>query len=340
MNSSFITLLSYLKDNPGAGLYATTSGSTGNPKEIYLSRKHLQESALRTIRYFSIDPSWNLHSCISPTYIGGKMMAVRALEAGCSITWEQPTNRPSLTEPLILPENSLIAVVPSQMWHILELLKATKSNNPHINLNKLHFIVGGSAIPNSLRNAISIANIKAWETYGMTETASHIALRRISDEDQWFSPLEGVTLKSDDKDCLIITLSEDNVIATHDIVEFGNEGKFKILGRSDNVIVTGGLKVHPESLESEILNYLPDLSDKVIAITSKPDSKWGEAVILLIEGSLDIISQNSLENMRDKLRYHLKDHELPKEIIFVDKIPLTESGKISRKLLGNFIKML
>lgn len=308
-----------------------TSGSTGIPKRILLSKEVIRESALRTIRYFGIDKTWTLATCISSKYIGGKMMAVRAIESGAGLLCVPPSNTPDLTEVFSREGCALIAVVPSQMWHVLEYPFSDSSHRC------IHFLIGGSALPDELRREIIARGLSAVETYGMTETSSHIALRKITQEDSGFRPLPGVVLSTSDNGRLIIDNVTRESIVTNDLVEFDNDGYFRILGRADNVIITGGLKVIPELLESKIKKLLKEapFADEIkdVMITSAPDTKWGEAIRLIIE------SKDSDPELADEVQKYLKHfkgeglekHEIPKTYMVVTNLPRTQNGKLKRR---------
>lgn len=288
-----------------------TSGSTGAPKEIALPKEQIAASARRTIEFFGLGPESHLHSCLAPDYIGGKMMLIRAILCGGEFSYETPSNRPLAH--YNGPGIDLVCVVPSQLGYILE----HSSQMPPIN----NILVGGSPIDDNLRRRTAASRFTVWETYGMTETASHIAIRCLSDTEKQFRPLPGISL-STPKGRLIISIEGWRDFETNDIAEITPDGKFSILGRSDNVIITGGLKVHPEQVEAK-LNRL--LSFPVM-ITSEADAKWGRRVVLLAENPT-----LSEEVIMDICRNNLQRHEVPKKILF-GKIPRTDNGKIKRKL--------
>lgn len=312
-----------------------TSGSTGQPKRIYLSRKMMQKSAGRTIDYFALDSDWLLVSCISGRFVGGRMMVVRAHELNARFQCVAPSNRPDLTVAKEWPGKVLVAVVPSQMWHIL-----SDSFSPS-QLEKIHFLVGGSALPPKLREEMVKKGIRAWETYGMTETASHIALRPITLEPAPFRPLAGIRISSTDSGTLRIDLPYSDPIITNDLVKIFQNGDFNILGRADNVIVTGGLKVIPEALENRLRLILEASTFKIgeLMVTSIPDSKWGEALTLMIEVNEDETRKEGIvEEIESLLRLEMTSnsprilrHEMPKRIILTDSLPRTENGKLRRK---------
>lgn len=290
-----------------------TSGSTGNPKEICLPKSEMRKSAWRTIRFFALDSSSHLHSCVSPDYIGGKMMAVRAYETGAELTWEKPSNRP--LEKYDRTAIDLLAVVPSQMIHILDNLH----DMPEIRA----VIIGGAPIPAHLRERIEESGLNAWETYGMTETASHIALRRVTATTGTFIPLDGIRVYADSESRLVIEMEGWQRIVTNDMADIAEDGGFTIYGRYDNVIITGGKKVHPEEVE-EILEH--ELGVPVM-ISSLPDEKWGERVIMTIEDGLD---SGADTNIISKCKNLLPKECVPKEIRHT-RVARTENGKKKRK---------
>lgn len=305
--------------SPEPVIKVKTSGSTGTPKIICLAKEFVRKGALRTNSFFSINSESRLHSCVAADYIGGKMMGVRSDVAGCSFSWEPPSNRPlaGLTKDEVI---DLLAVVPSQMLHIVS----------HINeLPEIRaVIVGGSAVHPHLKEKIIASGLNAYETYGMTETASHIALRKIAEGIDFFYPLPGINVSLDKRGCLVITFSTGEEIVTNDIASVGEDGGFKILGRYDNVIITGGKKVNPEDVERRISPFIK--GDFVI--TSRADEKWGERVVLLIEGTVK--ENDSAESLlREKLRVVLEPFEMPKEIIWVSQLQRTPNGKILRHSL-------
>lgn len=290
-----------------------TSGSTGQPKVIELEKDFVRESALRTNKFFSLGKGSRLHSCVSADFIGGKMMAVRSELAGCRLTWEVPSNTP-LQEIDKNETIDLLAVVPSQMIHLLDHLEEI----PQINA----IIIGGSRIHPSLRKRIAAGGLNAFETYGMTETASHIALRKVTEEEIPFIPLDGISISKDERDCLLIDFSTGKRIATNDMVKIDSNGGFTIIGRYDKIIITGGKKVNPEEIERRISEFITE----EFYITSFPDEKWGERIVLKVEGK--IIDK---EGLRSKLKTVLRNYEMPKEIIEVERFERTENGKIKFK---------
>ena len=303
-------------ENDSDFIKAKTSGSTGLPKEIKLPKDFVRESARRTNAFFKLDKESRFHSCISPEFIGGKMMAVRAQIAGAVLTWELPTNRP-LENVKPGEKIDLLAVVPSQMLYILEHLE----NLPEIK----NIIIGGSAIHKDLRKRIAYSGLNAYETYGMTETASHIALRKVTTEEVPFVLLDGIKIEKNSEGCLIIKFDNGYLVETNDIVEQVSEKEFFIKGRKDRVIISGGKKINPEDLERRV----SDIINGEFFFTGVPDEKWGEKLVLVIEGPRDEILAKDL---REKLALILSSFEMPKEIRFIEALPRTSNGKLIRRL--------
>lgn len=289
-----------------------TSGSTGSPKQIKLPKIQMLRSAERTARYFSLNAGSELHSCISPDYIGGKMMLVRKRFLGCRLSWETPSNHP--LESFEGDEIDLLSIVPSQMIHILDNL----GSMPRIK----NILIGGAPIPPSLRERIVSSGLDVFESYGMTETSSHIAIRKIGNVLSPFRTLDGITVSNPDGR-LCINIPDWIEITTNDVANVINPNEFHILGRADNVIISGGKKIHPESVEMRLENQLDNRYR--FYITSRPDEKWGEAAILVTEAPPD-----SKAEITEVCRRILDKHEIPKDIIFKEKIELTPNGKIRR----------
>lgn len=289
-----------------------TSGSTGEPQRILLPKTEVRKSAERTNRFFHLGEGSHFHSCIAPDFIGGKMMAVRADISGGRLTYETPSNRP-----LNNYEGDaidLLAVVPSQMIHILD----HADEMPEI----MNIIIGGAPIPSGLRKRIGESVLNAWETYGMTETCSHIALRKICNETYGFKPLEGIDISRTDEGCLRIALDGWKEIETNDLVEIEADGTFEILGRADSMIITGGKKVNPLKLEMELE---AEFGCEVL-VTSEPDEKWGEKVIYIVEDTgRHIADEQIVAFCREQFPAECR----PKEIRH-SKLARTANGKKKR----------
>lgn len=309
----------------GAGIKVRTSGSTGVPKEIILSKAQVERSAWRTIQFFGINADSELHSAVSFSFIGGKMMIVRALLAGATISYQEP----SLTvKPPVHPVR-LMSVVPPQMEFVLNRLEDFQ--------NVENFLIGGSDISPALWKRIAESGINAWHSYGMTETASHIGIRKIEGECPSavpFRPLPRIRLTTNENDCLIIE-DEDIRVETNDIVSLNSDGSFFVLGRSDHMINTGGKKILPEEIERRLRDLIPDLPPFYIG--SRPDDRWVDCIVMYVlinekeihSCASPLLSQinKSLSDLKQSLE---SSWWLPKEIIPVSSFPLTSSGKLRR----------
>lgn len=289
-----------------------TSGSTGIPKLISLPKCQMLKSAERTAEYFNLDSASLLYSCISPDYIGGKMMLVRQRLLGCRLDWEKPSNTP--LSGYKADKISLLSVVPSQMIYILDNIK----DMPAID----NILIGGSAIPANLRKRIAESGLNAYESYGMTETASHVALRKIEETPGYFTTLGDISVESNNGR-LVIRIPGWQAIETNDCTEVISSYKFRILGRSDNVIISGGIKINPERVEEELSSSI----STPFFITSVPDDKWGEMVVLVAEAE---------ETMREDLENACKclknGYERPKKIIIKSALNYTQNGKLIRTI--------
>lgn len=296
-----------------------TSGSTGAPKRITLSRGFMTESALRTNDFFNINEDSILHSCISPDTIGGKMVMVRAITAGCGFRCEQPSNRPVISH-ADDERVTLVSVVASQMLHIVE----HPQHYRHVDT----FLLGGSPVDSRLRNMIAASGFKVYESYGMTETASHIALRKIkSDEPEAFQPLAGIKVELDERGCLVILYPDGKRIVTNDMATLTPDGGFHITGRFDSMIITGGKKVNPLEVERLLADYL----DIPFLITSRPDIKWGARVVAVVRAPESDAS--TVEAALEKAAATLPHYLLPKEVVYVSELPELPSGKPDRRPL-------
>lgn len=241
-------------------------------------------------------------------------MAVRAEIVKGSLTWEKPSNEP-LKEIGRHEVIDLLAVVPSQMISIIDKPESL----PEIR----NIIIGGSAIHPDLRKKIADSGLMAYETYGMTETASHIALRRVYRDELPFKVFKGINIDVDDENCLVIEYGNGMRIQTNDIAEIVSESEFLIRGRRDNIINSGGKKINPFQLEEKI----SPLIHNDFYITGEADEKWGESVVLIIEGEKSAINLDFLQLEIAKI---LEPWQRPKRIIIKKELPRTPNGKILR----------
>ena len=297
-----------------AYVLVNTSGSTGAPKPIKVQKAHMVHSALATAKHFNLPEKTTALLCLPAHYIAGKMMLVRAIVLGWHLDTAQPKVNPLDT---VYKRYDFCAMTPLQLDNSLSRL--------HL-LNKL--IVGGGAIPAPLIPKIQDITTKIYETYGMTETVTHIAARRINSKKKKdliipFKTLNRVTVECDERGCLVIKaphVSSDPVV-TNDIVEVLTYKKFIWLGRIDNVINSGGVKLHPEQIEHK----LGAIIDSPFFVAGLPDEKLGEKLVLFIEQEKPLVFPEAFERTMG-----LDKFEHPKEIISVPSFQRTTTGKIQR----------
>ena len=290
---------------------AHTSGSTGKPKTIRLLKADMKASASSTCRYFGIGRGSLMVCPLSADYIAGKMMIVRALVSGADLIMEHPSNRPQIDSDRTI---DLVPIVPSQLPGLIETSRRRQINN---------VIIGGAPLSTADETTLSGVSFAAFATYGMTETCSHVALRRLCYKDNSYEALPGYTFSTDSRSCLVIETGVQSFgsLVTNDIVELFDPRHFVWKGRFDNVIISGGLKVHPEEVESAIGNLI----DARYYISGSSDPKWGSKVVLNIEAD-PFDTTDLLAELREKLQ----PHELPREVVFHKVFRQTSSGKIIR----------
>jgi len=316
----------FLKEwfSPSSTIRLHTSGSTGVPKEITVRKEQMLQSARMTCDFFQLKEGDRALLCLPVSYIAGKMMVVRAISAGLDLYPVEPSGYPLAGG---AEQYDFAAMVPLQVYNALQTADGRQRLTQ---INKL--IIGGGALDAQLEAALSDFSNTIYATYGMTETVSHIALRSLSGRGaaQYYTSLPGVTLSLSDEQTLIIDAPRvaDAPVVTNDIAEIRADGTFRILGRKDNVINTGGIKVQTEEVE-QILR--PHLTGN-FAITSLPHPKLGEAIVLLIEPAADP------DAVRETVRKLLPRYQQPLHILTVKAIPQTGSGKTdraaTRKLAG------
>lgn len=293
-----------------------TSGSTGVPKELNVSKDRMMQSARLTCEYLNLQPGDSALLCMNLGYIGAMMVVVRSLVAGLNLIV-----RPASGHPLADVEEHIkfAAMVPLQVYNTLHTPKE-KERLKQIEI----LIIGGGAIDVALEAEIRKLTGAIYSTYGMTETLSHIALRRLNgaSASEHYHPFSSVKLSLSSENTLVIDapLICDEILQTNDIARIYPDGSFMILGRKDNVINSGGIKIQAEEIEKILRPLIPGS----FVITSIPDVRLGQAVTLLIEGDFD------LKEIKDKLNKVLKSYYRPKYIKSVERIPQTENGKIDR----------
>ena len=312
-----MTLDEFLEEwnNPSPDVHVQTSGSTGAPKPMLVEKRRMLASARITCDFLGLRSGDTALLCMSLDYIAGKMMVVRSIERGLKLISVEPSGHPLSNVEYV----DFAAMVPMQVYNSLQVPEERERL-----MRIRHLIIGGGAIDDQMAAELRTFPNAVWSTYGMTETLSHIALRRISgpDASEWYTPFPSVRVTHNDEGCLVINAPEvcEETLVTNDIVEFSSDhSKFRIIGRRDNVICSGGIKIQIEKVERHLRPHLhvPYL------LTKRHDPKFGEVAVLLTEGSV--------EEAREVCQRMLSKYHQPRYYLHVARIPLTETGKPARQ---------
>lgn len=308
--------LAYWLDNKPT-LEVKTSGSTRAPENVLLQKAQMVNSALATGEHFDLKPGNVSLLCLPADYIAGKMMLVRAMVLGLEIDCVEPSSTPLAG---LSKDYDFAAMVPLQLEESLDEIERVKT-----------LIVGGTTISRILQKKIQRKSTAIFETYGMTETITHVAVRsvRLSAVDaqiqSHFKALPNALFTKDDRDCLVISAPKviDNPVVTNDIVNLISETEFELLGRYDNIINSGGIKLVPEQIEAKLTFFL---SNKFF-VTGLLDDKLGQKLVLVVEGEVD--SEKLLKKIIGSDKF--EKYEIPKSIYVLSKFIETATGKIRRK---------
>ena len=331
-----MTLEEFLDEwnNDSERVLVHTSGSTGAPKPLWVDKRRMEASARITCDFLGLKEGDTALLCMPLDYIAGKMMVVRSLVRKLKLIVVEPTGHPlSNTTPHQLPrELTFAAMVPMQVYNSLQV----PEERERLRLIK-HLIIGGGAIDDALARELEDFPNYVWSTYGMTETLSHIALRRLNgaEASEWYTPFDNVRISQSEDGCLVIDAPEvcAERLVTNDIVEI-SQGRFRVVGRKDNVICSGGIKIQAEEVERALKPHL----HVPFMITKRKDSKFGEIVVMMVEcrgerkeESGERIEESLKTCLQRLCREHLPKYWQPRDFVFVEKIPMTETGKIARK---------
>lgn len=300
-----------------------TSGSTGIPKIFEIEMQKMLSSAKMTCDFLNLKSGNSALLCLPVEYISGKMMIVRSIERNLNLHIENSSVKPLEN---VEEEIDFCAMTPLQVENSLHKIHLIKN-----------LIIGGAPVSESLKNKIhfhlnpqsSTFNPKIYETYGMSETLSHIALKEIyQKEEEYFKVFDGIDISIDERGCLKINAPKLNseILQTNDLVEIKDKNQFRFLGRIDNVINSGGAKIFPEELEALVKKHIPN----EVVFLGIPDEVLGQKLILVIE-DVECQSERSrrLRSQISNLEFEKSFHK-PKEIIFIEKIPRTPNGKVNR----------
>ena len=330
-----------------------TSGSTGKPKPMMVEKKRMLNSARITCDFLGLKPGDSALLCMSLDYIAGKMVVVRSIERHLHLISVSPSGHPLKNIDMkdvngkdVNGEITFAAMVPMQVYNTLQVPEE-RERLTHIR----HLIIGGGAIDASLEKELQAlpGNIAIWSTYGMTETLSHIALRRINgaEASEWYQPFDSVKISQTEAGCLVIDapLVCAETLVTNDIVEIESyicnkveKTRFQIKGRKDNVICSGGIKIQIEEVEALLKPHL----EKPFMIAKKKDEKFGEIAVLLtededlkkVEATIRRLLSGKSDDSNKSSESKSHKYWIPREYLHVDHLPLTETGKPKRCCLA------
>jgi O-succinylbenzoic acid--CoA ligase len=295
-----------------------TSGTTGSPKILLVTKMQMQISATATLSFFNLKAGMTTMLCLSSDFIAGKMMLVRAVIGRLKIILIEPTLTPSK---YINEKIDFLPLVPVQAKELLSVGKREFVET---------LLIGGGQVDHLIDQLLIDSTLKVFESFAMTETLSHFALKRIHPQKQeYFTTLPGFKIDKTEEAELILLDNEllEESISTNDIIEMYDDTHFKWLGRSDNLINSGGIKIYPEQIEKQLKINFPNIN---FIIAGAPSNKFGQEVVLIIEG-------NEIEV--DPIFFKdLDKYSVPKKIYFLDKLPRTQTGKIQRNKLIDQLK--
>ncbi len=312
-------LVAFLKEWYSKELFikVQTSGSTGKPKTIQLNKTFVAESAKRTLKYFQLKENDRVLHCLPVRYIAGKLMIIRALLGKLNLFMVEPSSNFSFLKKSAF---RFAAMVPNQVNKLFDV------KSGHWNIDQL--LIGGDAISSHLEEKLRHVKTACYSSYGMTETATHIAIRKLNghDSEPYYHCLENISVQLSHENCLQIFIEEHELspLKTNDIAELKNRQTFRILGRSDNVIISGGAKYSPEAIEKKLEASI----ELPFMISYLPHKKLGKQLVLLVEAPQSAELQSRLERA---CKNKLDKFEFPRQILFTEQLPRTDNGKLIRK---------
>lgn len=313
-----MTLEEFIADwhSPSPTILVHTSGSTGKPKPMLVEKKRMEASARLTCEVLALKPGDSALLCMPLDYIAGKMVVVRSIVGKLKLVHVEPSGHPlkGLNEAPVFA-----AMVPMQVYNSLKVDKERR-----LLCGIKHLIIGGGAVSKEMAAELQTLPNAVWSTYGMTETLSHIALRRLNGHEasEWYEPFESVDVALNDEGCLMINapLVCSKTLITNDIAEIAPDGRhFRIRGRRDNVICSGGIKMQIEEIEAKLHPHV----NVPFIITKRKDEKFGETVVMLAE-------TKDIDMLKAVCQERLSKYEQPHYYIYTNSIPTTETGKPAR----------
>ncbi len=293
-----------------------TGGSAGKPEPMLVEKRRMEASARITCGFLGLRAGDTALLCMPLDFIAGKMVVVRSLVWGLRLVAVEPSGHPlkGLTE-----SPTFAAMVPMQVYNSLKVEEERR-----LLRDIKHLIIGGGAVNSDMAEELRGFPNAVWSTYGMTETLSHIALRRLSgaEASEWYEPFDGVGVTTSADGCLVIDAPAvcAQPLVTNDIAEIAPDGRrFRIRGRRDNVVCSGGLKLQIEEMEARLQPHL----NVPYMISKRPDDKFGEAVVLLAV-------TDDMESVCEVCRKHMPRYEQPRYFLAVSELPMTSTGKPAR----------
>jgi len=308
--------------------YMKTSGSTGEPKDFILRRELMIKSAELTGKTFNLSKGDTLLCCLDMGYIAGLMMVARALVLKCNLYLTEASGNPLMNIGLN-QKLDFGAFVPLQLEKIIE---ETPEKLPILNQMKA-ILVGGGPVSQKLENILKSITAPVYHTYSMTETYTHIAIRQLNiNPSRFYFPLEGVIISQDERGCLCVSssITEGEVLVTNDLIELNPDGSFLWIGRADNIINSGGIKVQAEKIETATEAALKKMGIEGLAVMAVglPDEKLGQQIVLLVESDMQ---GGALKlSILAELKRNLPRYEVPKDVIFTPQFERTRTGKLQR----------
>lgn len=301
-------------NHPDPTIEVQTSGSTGIPKRMRVRKEQMVNSARLTCDFLGLKKGDKALLCMPLQYIAGKMMVVRSLVAGLELIPREPSGHPMADIDFPL---RFAAMIPLQVYNTLQVAEERR----RLCQTEI-LLIGGGAIDKELEQQLRQLPNQVYSSYGMTETLSHIALRRLNgpDTSDYYTPFPSVKLSLSPDNTLVIDapLVAQAPLITNDVAELLPDGRFRIIGRKDNIINSGGIKVQTEVIEEQLRRII----SYDLAITSIPDPKFGEIIVLLVTSPQETTKGIDLNV--------LPKYQRPKHLLAVNAIPLTGTGKIDR----------
>lgn len=291
-----------------------TSGSTGDPRPLSHTKADMAESARRTIAYFGLVPGTRAGLAMPVQFIGGMMMVVRADVGGWNLTAVQPQATPHLGSEL-----EFTALTPAQA-------QAWQQACPNEWASCKQLLVGGGQAPIDWLKGIQ-GGPAVYEGFGMTETISHFAVRQLHPkQEEAFVCLPGFAVSTDDQNALCIVGPDGRTLQTNDAVDVRSAHSFRWLGRLDDVINSGGIKIHPAAVERELACII----EAPVKCYGEPHAQWGQALVLRIHAACEPADAGEeRERITAWARTNLRPHHAPKRIEWLP-LETTASGKWKR----------